>query len=341
MDLMQLGLEPEPDQEDLEPKRAKTLIVSIGIHVLLLGLLVLEPTLFQTTPKRIIRIAGQDFDLNNTQLTELTMPPPPRPRAAPPLVQPPPQPKTETPPPPPPQQATPPPPPPPQMPKEMPVITPEDVLKEGAKPDGKVQASRGNTAQLQAGGGTSGSDQPKTVMKPEPPKNDTPQQLAQNLNPNAMRLPNLTQQAGRILDQTLKQSEKQGTSGNGQGGRTGSTNGLEQPNFASDQVEILSDPKGYDFGPYLNGVLNRIRLNWYPLIPEIARYSRGRVSIVFTIEPDGTVYDAHIVINSGKNPLDLAAMGSITGSNPFEKLPKNFSGDHLTLQITYFYNMNP
>src|ERR1700722_4157533 len=167
MDFVQLGVTPDPD---MEPKRTKTLVISVCIHVLILLIVVLNPNFFDSTPKRIIRIAGKDFDLDKTQLTELTMPPPARPRSAPPLVQPPPQPKTETPPPqqPPPQQAPPPPPPPPP-PKEMPAISPEDVLKEGARPDGKVQASRGSTPELRNGGG---SDQPP---KPEPPK-----QIAQN-----------------------------------------------------------------------------------------------------------------------------------------------------------------
>jgi len=39
--------------------------------------------------------------------------------------------------------------------------------------------------------------------------------------------------------------------------------------------------------------------------------------------------------------LDRAAYGSITGSNPFPKLPPTFEGDHLTLQITFLYNLNP
>src|SRR5438093_10252175 len=116
---------------ELQPRRTKTLLISIGIHLLLLVFLALNPELLTSTPKRIIRIMGQDYDLSKQQLTELVMPPDslrPKPKVpSPPLIQPPvPQPAPEAAPPPPP-------PPPPQTP--APVIGPEDVVKEGARPD--------------------------------------------------------------------------------------------------------------------------------------------------------------------------------------------------------------
>src|SRR5258706_9788520 len=105
------------DEElQLQPKRTKTLLISIGIHVFLLIFLILNPELLTQTPKRFIRIMGQDYDLSK-QLTELVVPPDAlRPRPAPtapdkPLIQPPaPQPENQPapPPPPPPQPQTPP-----------------------------------------------------------------------------------------------------------------------------------------------------------------------------------------------------------------------------------------
>src|SRR5438874_12744507 len=114
---------------DLQPRRTKTLLVSVGIHLVLLVFLALNPDLLTSTPKRIIRILGQDYDLSKQQLTELVVPPealrPKPPAPDKPLVQPqlPPKPEVQPPPPPPQQQPPPPPPPPPQ------VIGPEDVLK--------------------------------------------------------------------------------------------------------------------------------------------------------------------------------------------------------------------
>src|SRR4029450_12802096 len=84
------------DEElELQPKRTKTLLISIGIHVVLLAFLVANPELLTSNPKRIIRIMGQDYDLSKQQLTELMVPPDalrrpsPAPPADKPLVQPP------------------------------------------------------------------------------------------------------------------------------------------------------------------------------------------------------------------------------------------------------------
>ena len=57
---MQLGLGRDPE---LEPKRVKTLFVSICIHIAIFAFLLLNPDLLVQMPKRTIRIAGQDYDL--------------------------------------------------------------------------------------------------------------------------------------------------------------------------------------------------------------------------------------------------------------------------------------
>src|SRR2546428_9483049 len=128
---------------EVQPQRTKTLLISSGIHLLLLVFLVLNPELLTSTPKRIIRIMGQDYDLSKQQLTELVIPPDslrPKRQAPPqPLIEPPvPKPEPQIAAPPPPQ-----PPPPPQTPP--PLIGPEDVIKEGARPDAQPKASRGDT----------------------------------------------------------------------------------------------------------------------------------------------------------------------------------------------------
>src|SRR4029079_8255539 len=105
---MELGLHHDPD---LEPKRARTLFVSVCLHIGLFIFLFLNPDLFNQAPKRFIRVAGQDYDLSKNQITALTMTQhQPRPKPSQPdkpLIQPPPQPEPRQ------QAATPPPPPPP------------------------------------------------------------------------------------------------------------------------------------------------------------------------------------------------------------------------------------
>src|SRR5262249_8177929 len=153
---------------------------------------------------------SQDYDLSKDRLTELVMPPNAlRPTPAPPaidkpLVQPPvPRPETQ----PTPQPPPPPPPPPPQTPP--PVIGPDDILKEGARPDAQPKASRGDTTEQAKAGGQ------QDLPKPEPPKQQAQQQnenkvqqLAMNNNPNALRTPNLMESAGQIVQRDIQENRQ-------------------------------------------------------------------------------------------------------------------------------------
>jgi len=46
-----------------------------------------------------------------------------------------------------------------------------------------------------------------------------------------------------------------------------------------------------------------------------------------------------VVGSSGDIALDRPAYGSITGSNPFPPLPKEFAGQYLGLRFSYYYNL--
>jgi TonB family protein len=105
--------------------------------------------------------------------------------------------------------------------------------------------------------------------------------------------------------------------------------------------DILSDTQGVDFGPYLSRVLESIKSNWYNLVPDEARpplLKHGKVSIRFLITPSGKVAGMFIDHPSGDPPLDRAAYGGITASDPFSPLPREFHGPYLALRITFFYN---
>src|SRR5437016_2633838 len=63
-------------------------------------------------------------------------------------------------------------------------------------------------------------------------------------------------------------------------------------------IEILSDPQGVDFGPYLNRILPTIRQNWFSLIPDSAKSEKGKLAIEFAITKDGKVADMRLVATS-------------------------------------------
>jgi hypothetical protein len=85
------------------------------------------------------------------------------------------------------------------------------------------------------------------------------------------------------------------------------------PARAAGNLEVLSDTKGVDFGPYLSKFLQQIRKNWYNYIPEEARPPQlvsGKTSIEFAILPGGQIAGMKIVHPSGNVRLDRAAWGA-------------------------------
>jgi TonB family protein len=82
-------------------------------------------------------------------------------------------------------------------------------------------------------------------------------------------------------------------------------------------------------------------MNWYYLIPEVARppsLKSGKVSIEFAILRDGRVTGMKITTPSGDVMMDRAAWGGITASNPFAALPAQFTGPQLALRFNFYYN---
>jgi TonB family protein len=111
------------------------------------------------------------------------------------------------------------------------------------------------------------------------------------------------------------------------------------PGRMGSSLELLSDPQGADFRPYLLRVLSAVRRNWFAVIPESARLGRrGKVIIQFAIDRDGKVPKLIISIPSGADPLDRAAVAGISASNPFPPLPAEFKGDQIRLQLSFVYN---
>ncbi len=111
-------------------------------------------------------------------------------------------------------------------------------------------------------------------------------------------------------------------------GRTGSS------------LELLSDPGGVDFKPYLIRILASVKRNWTAVIPESAKLGRrGRVVLQFIINRDGSVPKLVIASASGADALDRAAVAGVSATNPFPPLPAEFRGDSVRLQFVFLYNM--
>src|SRR5262249_34491989 len=148
---------------------------------------------------------------------------------------------------------------------------------------------------------------PPSPPKPAPSPAPVAPTPAPNKPSGSLTLPNLAQQANRNIDQALRNSSRGGPGGATMGPKTGRADAPNGQNYSADGgVQILSDTKGDDFGPYMNQVLNRVRSNW--LIPTAAEFGkRGRVVIDFVIQKNGDVYNCHIISVSGDSTLDGAA----------------------------------
>jgi TonB family protein len=108
-------------------------------------------------------------------------------------------------------------------------------------------------------------------------------------------------------------------------------------------IEVISDTKGVDLGPYLQTVEKTIKLNWYNLIPESARapiMKKGEVVIEFAILKDGRVAGMKLVSSSGDVALDRGGWAAITSSNPFLPLPLQLAGSALALRVSFYYNFS-
>lgn len=111
------------------------------------------------------------------------------------------------------------------------------------------------------------------------------------------------------------------------------------PGTPGSSLELLSDPLGVDFKPYLIQILARVRKNWFAVIPESARMgNRGVVLLQFIIDRTGQVPKLVIATPSGSESLDRAAIASISASVPFPPLPKDFRGREVRLQFSFKYN---
>lgn len=189
---------------------------------------------------------------------------------------------------------------------------------------------------------------PPQIQVPERPK------LAFE-NPGAAPPPNPRGQAlgkvappGSSVTEAVRSVARGGSSGglvvgdvgSGIGGIGEGINLPPSPGRQGSNLELLSDPMGVDFRPYLVNILAQVRRNWFAVMPESAKLGRrGKVGIQFSISREGRVPKLVIVLPSGADALDRAAVAGVSASNPFPPLPSEFRGDQIRLQFTFVYNM--
>ncbi len=167
-------------------------------------------------------------------------------------------------------------------------------------------------------------------------------------SPSGLVIPRLS--PGRAIEQSLRAAVESRQAGIGFADRLPpppAPGGLDRPGgpgpgYLAGSLQVLTPTQGVDFTSYFARMLAVVRRNWYTLMPESARLGdRGRVVLRFRILRDGEVASGEPILelSSGKDPLDRAAVGAITLSNPFEPLPQAFTGPYIELRFIFLYNL--
>jgi len=127
----------------------------------------------------------------------------------------------------------------------------------------------------------------------------------------------------------------------------GGAGGLNSDGKAGDpasvgNMQLMSDPLGVDFKPYMLQILASVRRNWFNVIPAVARTGRpGLVQIQLIINKKGDVPKVVIAATSGTPAFDRAAVASISASYPFPPLPADYTGTEIRVQLAFSYNIGP
>ena len=175
----------------------------------------------------------------------------------------------------------------------------------------------------------------ETPIEPntEPPKPEPQEQLARTLPPadaGLKRAPEVSRPApGRLGDalRNLERYVQNQTFNNPQGG-------VNDPGSA-----IQFDTKGVEFGPWIRRFVAQVRRNWF--IPHAAMSFRGRVVLTFNIHKDGRITDIAVVSPSSIDAFNRAAYNAILTSNPVEPLPPEYPDPMAFFTVTFYYNEQP
>jgi TonB C terminal len=312
----------KPPSEEKTKSDLVTRVSSVVFHVLFIALVILEPKIF---PPHVPTQA--QMDLARRQITIL-LPPgaldapktTPRPKDPPVRVDP----RVL-------RKVAPPEPQPAPRPKE-----PERVVKD--LPSAPVPQPNAAPPTPQPNENVAKAEAAKPPLKLETP----PQQPTEH----SLLLPKSS--LGRSLQDSIRESAKMNApSAVGGGGQLPNNSGIPGgggQGAAYGAMEMLTPTEGVDFSNYLQRVYMTVKRNWFAVMPESVRLGdKGVVSLQFRIMKNGSVpADEPVRVHeSGKEPLDRAAISSIRASNPFEPLPSAFSGPFIELRFTYYYNLQP
>ena len=196
---------------------------------------------------------------------------------------------------------------------------------------------------------------PKTELPQAPPPQIQPVETPKLAFETPTLPPSVPPGQGRVpvpdtsVSGAIRQAARSGSAGGlvvgdfgaaGPGGFGPGVNLPPSPGSQGSNMQLLTDPQGVDFRPYLIRILASVKQHWLSVIPESVKLGRrGKVAIQFSISRDGNVPKLVIAEASGAEALDRAAVAGISASVPFPPLPAEFKGDRIVLQMNFAYNV--
>jgi TonB family protein len=109
----------------------------------------------------------------------------------------------------------------------------------------------------------------------------------------------------------------------------------------SSTIQLLTDPEGVDFAPFLTSLYRAVKAKWIEGMPASVKLGeQGLVTIQFRIQQDGKVPESFLkaTFSSGKKELEEASLKAIRKAAPFEHLPDKFSKPYIELRVSFYYN---
>jgi len=89
---------------------------------------------------------------------------------------------------------------------------------------------------------------------------------------------------------------------------------------------------------YIINVREKIDKHWtYPKIA-ISYNITARVIVLFTVKRTGELETSEVVRGSGYSDLDDEALRAVKAAAPFPPLPPEFKGEHLEIDVEFFYD---
>jgi len=102
-------------------------------------------------------------------------------------------------------------------------------------------------------------------------------------------------------------------------------------------LNIVSNPMGVDFNPYLQSLMEAIRTNLMSSVSNLRFSGRKDITLELVILKDGTISEVKVVSSSGDDALDQSSQNGIALSKPLPSLPAAFHGQSLKIRLHFSY----